>query len=525
MMKKNIITVFIASVALVIGVGGLASCSKMLNTEPTSNVSTEKLYSTVEGANAAINGLYRKLMMPSSTEGVNREQSFGLASNHLAMEIMADDMVQREPGKGFYSYHYVLDNRSYPTNVGWTSYEIWNQWYTVINQTNEIIAYTPAAVGDQALKNNILGQAHALRSFAYFGLVRWYAKTYVGNEQSKGVPIYLEPTSPQTQGRARGTVADVYRQINADLDTALLLFAEASPAVHKSHIDSYVTWGFRSRVALVQENWALAAEAASNALGKPGVALMPNTQLFTGFNNLDNTEWMWGMKISNDQSAMYASLWAHLDARLPMHAEVSRKLVSRWLYNKIIASDVRAQWFVDPGSIDEDAEIGPAVAYNQMKFQAPSTNSTAGDYVYMRAAEMYLNRAEALCRLGDYPGARETLLTVIEPRYDAGYYAELLKSVPDGNIQTPIARNDETSIVNLLDEILLQRRIELWGEGFRWFDVIRTKSGYSRAYSGTNHPFALRMLDPNDPKFLMTLPQVEFDTNPMMDPATDQNPL
>lgn len=519
------------SVAVLMGMGSM-SCSKMLNTNPTSEIATSKLYETTEGAMAAMDGLYRSLASIGATTS-NFEQAFGIASNQLAMELMADDMVQRESGNGWFYFHYTHQIRDYQFYSAWTPYEIWNQWYATINQTNEIIAYTPGSVGDAGKKNSIMGQAYAMRAFAYFNLVRWYAPTYVGHEQAKGVPIYLTPTTADRKGNPRATVEEVYRVINADLDTAFTYFAEAAPAIHKSHIDQYVAWGFRSRVALVQENWALAAEAASNALGKPGVQLMDGLQLVAGFNSLDNTEWMWGIEMSETQAGSYASLWAHMDARLPMHAQTSRKLISDWLYRKIIASDVRAGWFIDPNSFDNrdesyepDDPTGPRVRYSQLKYQAPSISSTRGDYLYMRAAEMYLNRAEALCRLGDYAGAREALITIVGPRYDDDFYADFISYLPDGNVMTPISpSNLETTVQNLLDEIMVQRRLELWGEGFRWFDIIRTKAGFSRRYPGSNHPHQLYILNTEDARFVMTIPQAEFDSNQSMDVATDQNPL
>ncbi len=79
----------------------------------------------------------------------------------------------------------------------------------------------------------------------------------------------------------------------------------------------------------------------------------------------------------------------------------------------------------------------------------------------------------------------------------------------------------------LLDEIILQRRIELWGEVGRIMDIKRLKTGFTRNFDGSNHPDKLlsrNTLNPEYPDFVMSIPQSEFDGNNNMDETTDQNP-
>lgn len=78
-----------------------------------------------------------------------------------------------------------------------------------------------------------------------------------------------------------------------------------------------------------------------------------------------------------------------------------------------------------------------------------------------------------------------------------------------------------------MDEILLQRRIELWGEAGRLFDIKRLKLGFNRDYVGTNHPEKLTSINttPGSIKFALPIPQTEFDGNKALDPTKDQNPM
>ena len=66
---------------------------------------------------------------------------------------------------------------------------------------------------------------------------------------------------------------------------------------------------------------------------------------------------------------------------------------------------------------EEEEETGQKLSYCQKKYQVKSSSSWTADYLYMRGAEMYLNKAEALCRLERYAEARATLKELCEPRY------------------------------------------------------------------------------------------------------------
>lgn len=81
---------------------------------------------------------------------------------------------------------------------------------------------------------------------------------------------------------------------------------------------------------------------------------------------------------------------------------------------------------------------------------------------------------------------------------------------------------------SLLEEIILQRRIELWGEAGRIFDIKRLKQGFDRSAAGGWPTAALlsskNTTDPESYDWVMTIPKSAFDANPSMDETTDQNP-
>jgi hypothetical protein len=127
---------------------------------------------------------------------------------------------------------------------------------------------------------------------------------------------------------------------------------------------------------------------------------------------------------------------------------------------------------------------------------------------------------------GKYAQARSILVELMAER-DPDYTI----SVSDSNVLTTGDSNGPTTPAGgsktLLDEIILQRRIELWGEVGRILDIKRLKTGFSRNFEGTNHTDRLlsrNTLDPEYPDFVMSIPQSEFDGNNNMNESTDQNP-
>lgn len=504
----------------------LTSCD--LDTNPTNKVNSGDMLATVDGQKAAINGIYRAFYR-YEWSGYDTE-NFGICAHNLMDDLMGEDFVQHEPGSFWFAYDYYYWVRTEINNKSDRPYALWNFYYQMINNTNNILAKIDEAEGDEATRLSIKAQALAIRAFSYSRLISYYQRTYVGHEQDPGVPLYLEPTTTATEGKGRGTVEEVYTQINADLDEAIRLFQEAGVRQeHISHVDLYVAYGIKVRVAMVQNKWNDALYASTKALEKPGLALMDNKTLTSGFNSVANSEWMWGSEIIESLGTNWASFFCLMDASAAGYAAEARMCCSSWLYSMMDDSDVRKSWFTAPMPAEAEEETGPNVSYCQLKFRVKSSSSWTADYLYMRGAEMYLNKAEALCNLGRYAEAREALSSVCESRYDTGVFAERLKKVTDSKELT--LKSTESQVVNtLMDEIILQRRIELWGEGFRILDINRLKTGMNRAYEvpETNHYedalYDGASFEPDSWMPIMMLPMTEFDANPNMDPNKDQNP-
>lgn len=514
---------------VLIAVAVAFSCTNELDTNPTDSTSGDVLFADVEKANVALNGIYRAMYSADEWSNGWEDEEFGVTAFTLTYDLMGEDMAQNEVGSGWFWYDYMYNVKSDYTGKRGRPYAVWFFYYTVISNANAIIAAQENMAGAPSEINSLIGQAYALRAYAYFSLIRFYQQTYVGNQDKPGVPIYTEPTTNASEGKPRGTVADVYTQIDADIEEAIRLLdpAEAAPRTHPSHIDYYVANGLKANIALEKNDWATAVSAADIAMSG-GTSMLTRTSLQNGFgfNDASSGTVLWGLQLIAEQINGYQSFFGHMDASAQFYAENARKCISSWLYNQMSDTDVRKMMWWN-GPLQNDADLGPELSYNQLKFQFSEPSNALGDYIMMRHEEMMLVKAEALCMQQQFAQARsilEELMAERDPNYDiSGLTDANTLTVDDPNGPTTPTNGSET----LLDEIILQRRIELWGEVGRIMDIKRLKTGFSRNFEGSNHPLKLlsyNTLDPEYPDFVMAIPQSEFDGNNSMSASADQNP-
>jgi len=492
---KNKILILLAFVFSMISF----SCETVyLDASPTASIDAGAAYSTTKNASAAINGIYRSFVV----RYLGSQGHSGHPAMMIILDHLGEDMVL---GTTAASWH-VGETRwtAHRSDVNVLSQFPYEMYYRFIGNANIGIANIDKAVGPQSDKNTLKGEALALRAFSYFNLVQIYGKRYDAAAKPNaqlGIPVVLEPT---TEGKARNTVEEVYTQINKDLDAAAALLTSAR--ANKSHINLNVVKGLQARVALVQQNWANAAKYAAEA--RAGYMPMSAAQYGDGFQDIANSEWMWGFDHLEDQTEYFGGYHSYISCNY--NSTVIRtypKAINSLLYNQISPTDVRANmWVRTPTAANTIVPPGGVrVPFINQKFRLPGVPSTSamGDVPYMRAAEMYLIEAEAKVRLGDNAGAATVLSALIKTR-DASY----VTSTKTGTA--------------LLDEILLHRRIELWGEGHRFLDLKRMNAPLNR--NGANHIASVVLLydvAPGDVRWEFLIPRREINANT----AIVQNPL
>lgn len=204
------------------------SCSEdWLNLNPSTSVTTDQAFSTLEDAKVALNGVYRETSQ-HSYYGDN----YWYYGDCRAMDVQARE--NKASGKRvtpYYTYNVLATDNLNITLP-------WNRPYLVIRQANNLIQkIEQGAVQSSDTKelNRIKAEALVLRGLALFNLTRLFGMPYMNdNGASLGVPIELKPEEPAHQPK-RNTVAECYEQVVADITTAL-------PNLRTEKTDGYINY-------------------------------------------------------------------------------------------------------------------------------------------------------------------------------------------------------------------------------------------------------------------------------------------
>ncbi len=477
-----------------------SSCDKeYLDELPTEDISAVSATETADNLLAIVNGIHRSLYLTyQGSQGKG-----GIGAMMIQNDALGEDYVMTGAANGWFNNAYKWNDH---TNAN-DSDDLfpYRTYYRIIRNANIVINGADGATGDEALKNAAKGQALFYRAWAHFQMVQLYGKRYeAGTENAQlGIPIRLTAGSGPL---ARNTVEEVYTQVNQDLDDAIVALGEYS-RINKSHIDRSVAQGLKARVALVQGNYLVAAEYAEMA--QEGYTLMNADDYFNNFSDYGSDEWMWGSHIVEDHTLFFANYGAFISRNYSSsNIRGNPKAINSTLYNTIPSTDVRSTIF-DPSGDHLNLPTGVSLLpthglrpYTSQKFLAVGTGDSRMDVPYMRVSEMYLIEAEAKARLGaaDAASALLDMAIVRDPSYT-------------------LSTNTGTALV---DEILLQRRWELWGEGFRFYDLKRMNLPLDR--NGANHIQALTIVfdvPVGDNRWQWLIPQDALDANPLL----VQNPL
>jgi starch-binding outer membrane protein, SusD/RagB family len=434
-----------------------SSCEKeFLDTFPTTAVATNDVLLSTQNAIAALNGIHRSMYTQSGTA----QGHAGEGPNNMFRDLLGEDIIY-PLANGSTGYADVMRWQAHRNVSNGTLAYMYRYYYRIISNANVLINGIDNTPGPEPERRMIKGQALAYRGWSHFQLVQLWGERFDASKSNTqlGVPLLLENT---LEGQPRATVDAVYTQINKDLDEAITLLAGYTRAgsAAKSNINVNVALGFKARVALTQQKWAEAATAAAAAAS--GFPLMTNAQYTAGFNDVNNSEWIWGSRQISDHNTFFWSYFAYMSANF--NSTVLRtqpRAINANLWNAMSETDIRRKVFDRTGANVPVPPGGARVPYQNMKFLANSSSLSIGDVTLMRTAEMLLIEAEAKAHAGDAVGARQALFTLMKNR-DPQY----VLSTKSGQ--------------ELLEEIWLHRRIELWGEGFRFTDLKRLNQPLAR---------------------------------------------
>ena len=427
-------------------------CDKLLNIEPSQQISDKVALNSDDNVKSVLIGAYSEFALPGIYGGNILRNAELLAGN----------------GELQWVGTYIDPRQIFNKTMIASNSEVDAQWedsYAVINTTNNILS--ALQVVNEADRDRVEGEALFLRGLMYFDLVRFFGQQYEpGAENTQlGVPVVLTPTTgiDKSSFVSRNTVEEDYTQVLADLKLAVSKLPEDN--------DVYASKGaanaLLARVYLQKGDFAAARDAADAVISSGRYQLMPTYA--EEFNNDNNTV-----------EDIFATQITPQD-RFSSMTEFFSVLQYGGRDGDIDILDGHLNLY-SPGDTRKDLFFMGNGAWRSGKW-----NNLYGIVNLFRLAEMYLVRAECNQRLGTAVGATP---------------------VEDFNIVHTRAGLAPVASVTL-DNILLERRLELSFEGFRIHDVRRLHENVATyAY--------------NDPKLLYPIPEREIQANPAL--KDQQNP-
>ena len=495
-MKSNIKIILILSI-----VYSFYSCEDdFLEKEPSEFFTQEQITEAGETDPGVIEALMRgiyALMIQTDTGGSNgADDDFGQKGYDIYGDMLSGDMALSVSTFGWYRADITEFQATQDFTRGRNRFA-WRYYYRLIRSANATIAALNLAdinaIPEDETVKSILGQARAIRAHSYFYLTQFYANDY--NPSAEILPLYDDIND---LNGPKVTTSLIYDLIERDLRSAIEILPDSN---NKSTINKNVAKGILAYVlGSKRDSWGEVATLTKEVIDSGQYTLMSREEITGGFNDLNTPGWMWGADLTIELGLDLVSWWGQMDSFSFSYAWAGDfKAIDQDLFDAIPEDDARKEQFRDDVITNR-----PLLPLN--KFYDPGRviggqRNIITDYVYMRVAEMYLLNAEALAKSGAEPGARTILKQLLDQR------------LPDSSYVDGLAGNA------LIDEIYLQTRIELWGEGKSYLAMKRNQATIKR---GANHLSNVGVEIPyNDERLTFEIPELEIQNNPFISTQND----
>lgn len=484
----------------IVGIGCLASVSVSMTscideTFPTSVATDEQLTSSSKATEALLWAMPAFLNKYDVLgQGGSAGYDWGYGSIMHIRDIMTEDMPVVSSNYDHYSAwegNYYIGPRYMSTQY------IWNYFWKYVQTSNNIIMALNPETAD-ATQLGYLGVGYAFRAHSYLDMAQMFeflendgtdAVNASGNNVlNLTVPIVKEDvTEESARNNPRATRQEMFDFILSDLDNAEQYIVNLDRTV-KTLPDLSVVYGLKARLYMWVADYPKAQEYARKAIDVSGATPMTRDQWLSttnGFNDISVSSWLWGSQMQSEDDVVKSGIlnwtsWSSNEAVFGYAAAGPVNMINVALYNKIADTDFRKlAWKAPAGSALEGqntycGSMGASLPdYASLKFRPAqgngdvSTTGAASAYPLMRVEEMYLIEAEAAAHQNATQG-RDLLNSFMQTYRDAKYNC---------------TASSTDAVVN---EVVLQKRIELWGEGLTFFDVKRLNMSVTRGYSGTN---------------------------------------
>ncbi|KAA6328329.1 RagB/SusD family nutrient uptake outer membrane protein [termite gut metagenome] len=484
-MKKilSIVTTFV-------GVMLFSSCEDFLNLNPTNQAPKESSIQTSRDADVMINGLMRE-MTSSSYYGRNFV---------LYGDAKGGDLAVRSLSRGqdaLYMFNHSASTNSYS--------DFWSQMYYCILQINNLLENIEEIEAGGPGANNFTnhkGQLLTLRALIYFDLVRLYGEPYTENNAALGVPLMTKVTDVYNTPQ-RATVAQIYAQIFQDLTGGAPML---SKNLAKGYVNYYANRAISARVHLHMGNYQEALIAAEEIITSNKYTLYTNETWLASWASEFGSESIFELAMYQDEADLEAnSLGYHIRRyNKPGSSGGGQYIASDYFLERLGEDPDDIRWKVmERDEISAD-RLGCCNKYTGGPDEKGDKGSiSAVNIKVFRLSEIYLIAAEA------------SLST--DPAKATDYLNTIKKRSPNLAPATPATIT--------LDMILDEKSKELFGEGQRFFDMIRLDKTITfnddilqGAISSTIRP---KTIDRTFYKTILPIPKSELDANPAI--ASQQN--
>jgi hypothetical protein len=391
---------------------------------PTNKVITSQVYSSDSLAQAALIGIYFKIMETFGPHNGNISRYAGLSTDDLNRStVLADDQP-------FLTNTLPSDNRFV--------WQLWANSYLYIYQCNDLITgLTGKHSVTPALRDQLLGEAYFLRAFNYFYLVNLFGD----------VPLVLSTDYAKIANTPRTQMDEVYIQMILDLSEAQNLLTNSYATTPdfptaRVRVNRQAVKALQARIYLYREQWAEAAAAATEVIQSGFYQLEANLQQTFRYDSKEAI--LQFMPVNNAFNTAEGFLFVPL---VPTGRPAFT--LSDSLLKYLEPGDLRQAWI-------RTVTVSGKQYRSPYKYKQNTATTPRDEYnMVLRLAEQYCIRAEARARLDQLPEAVSDLNAI---RKRAG-----LSDLPTISTQTQV-----------LAAVEQENRIEFFAEwGHRWFDLKR----------------------------------------------------
>ncbi|MEO5996461.1 MAG: RagB/SusD family nutrient uptake outer membrane protein [Chitinophagaceae bacterium] len=433
----------------------LVSCKKDLDLAPISDISNASYWKTENDATGGLYGMYGRFR----DQGQNLYYWGELRSQTTGNGVAGNNQYELE------MYYNTLNSGSaLPT---------WQGLYAVVHDANLLLKFVPEIpfISEQN-KNNVLAQAHTMRAYCYFVMVKTWGDVVLIDEPMLG----FDPIKVQ---RPRTPKAAVLAFIKKDLEEALALYPNnnystgryifSKPAANVLKGDVYLWTGKREGGGNADVTTAL---TALTEITKTDVTLLTNYAGIFDFANKGNKEVIFAIRHAEFESGElqpYQHMWLY-PAYIPATIDdATKELLKGGNGNSVLEVEphIQAQFTTDDARRDASFRViysypnGVKTFYSSIIYKYHGTligglRYWYDDRVMYRYGDVLLMIAEAKNALAQNPA---TEINMVRQRaYGANFAAH---QFVNGTKET----NDQA--------ILKEKLLETAFEGKYWWDLLR----------------------------------------------------